>query len=126
MAWQFNSREAVFVQIADRLRNDILIGTYAMGEQFLSVRALAEDAGVNPNTMQRALSVLEEEGLLNSHGTVGRFVTEDSELLKKASDKMRRKTVRRLIEQARALGITSQELIDYIKEEMTDDLKGER
>lgn len=97
-----------------------------MGEQFLSVRALAEDAGVNPNTMQRALSVLEEEGLLNSHGTVGRFVTEDSELLKKASDKMRRKTVRRLIEQARALGITSQELIDYIKEEMTDDLKGER
>ena len=120
------SREAVFVQIADRLRNDILIGTYAMGEQFLSVRALAEDAGVNPNTMQRALSVLEEEGLLNSHGTVGRFVTEDSELLKKASDKMRRKTVRRLIEQARALGITSQELIDYIKEEMTDDLKGER
>ena len=126
MAWQFNSREAVFVQIADRLRNDILIGTYAMGEQFLSVRALAEDAGVNPNTMQRALGVLEEEGLLNSHGTVGRFVTEDSELLKKASDKMRRKTVRRLIEQARALGITSQELIDYIKEEMTDDLKGER
>ena len=126
MAWQFNNREAVFVQIADKLRNDILCGVYSKGEQFPSVRSFAEDAGVNPNTMQRALSTLEDEGLLCSHSTVGRFVTEDVELLQSAADKMRRKTVRSWIEQARALGITSRELIDYIKDEMTDDSKGDQ
>ena len=59
MSWQFNNREAVFLQIANRLRNEILGGTYASGEQLPTVRQFAYDAGVNPNTMQRALAELE-------------------------------------------------------------------
>lgn len=126
VAWQFNGREAVFVQIADKLRNDILLGVYSKGQQFPSVRALAEDAGVNPNTMQKALGVLENEGLLSAHGTVGRFVTEDEALIQNAAEKMRRKTVRVWIAQASAIGISTEELISYIKEDMTDKSKGDQ
>ena len=117
MAWQFNGREAVFLQIADRLRWDILGGKYSPEEQFPSVRQLAAEAAVNPNTMQKALAHLEEEGLLHAHGTVGRFVTSDREVLDAAREHMRRKTVRNWLTEAKALGITTEELIHYIKED---------
>ena len=61
--WKFNSREAVFVQIASRLRGEILRGKYQPDQQIPPVRQLAFEAAVNPNTMQKALTVLEEEGL---------------------------------------------------------------
>ena len=117
MAWQFNGRESVFLQIADRLRWEILGGKYSPDEQFPSVRQLAAEAAVNPNTMQKALVYLEEEGLLHTRGTVGRFVTSDRSVLDAARDRMRRKTVRHWLKEAKALGITAEELIDYIKEE---------
>ena len=117
MPWQFNGREAVFLQLADRLRWDILSGKYAPEEQFPSVRQLAAEAAVNPNTMQKALAHLEEEQLLCSHGTVGRFVTADTEILAATREKMRRKTVRHWLAESKALGITTEELIHYIKEE---------
>lgn len=118
MAWQFNQREPVFLQIANRLRGDILRGEYDTYEQFPSVRQLASVAAVNPNTMQKALSHLEEEGILYSKGTVGRFVTEDESILKSANEKMRRELVRKMLSEASALGIDSDELVKYIKEEV--------
>ena len=117
MAWQFNQHEPVFLQIANRLRGDILKGEYSFDEQFPSVRQLASVASVNPNTMQKALAHLEEEGILYSKGTVGRFVTSDSEVLGVANEKMRRELVRRIVLEARGAGIDADELINYIKEE---------
>ena len=117
MGWQFNGREAVFLQISDRLRWEILGGKYSPDEQFPSVRQLAAEAAVNPNTMQKALVYLEEEGLLHAHGTVGRFVTSDQEILNAARERMRRKTVRHWLTEAKAFGISTEELIQYIKEE---------
>ncbi|MBQ9112157.1 MAG: GntR family transcriptional regulator [Clostridia bacterium] len=117
MAWNFNQKEAVFLQIANRLRGEILSGKYAPHEQFPSVRQLASEAAVNPNTMQKALAHLEEEGILHSHGTVGRFVTSDTAILRSAKERMMRDTVRNILEETRALGITTEELVKYITEE---------
>ena len=117
MAWQFNGREAVFLQIADRLRWEILGGTYSPDEQFPSVRQLAAEAAVNPNTMQKALTHLEEEGLLYTHGTVGRFVTEDPSILARTREQLRREAVRSWLGEAAALGISRDELIHYIQQE---------
>lgn len=115
MAWSFSNSQAVFLQIADRLRRDIINGIYPPDSQFPSVRQLAFEAAVNPNTMQRALAVLEEEGLLCSRGTVGRYVTSDTEALTTARESVRIETVRRLLEETRTLGISSEELMEYIK-----------
>ena len=117
MAWTFNQREAVFLQIANRLRGEILSGKYAPHEQFPSVRQLASEAAVNPNTMQKALSCLEDEGILHSHGTVGRFVTSDMDILNAARCLMIKDTVKSILKETHKLGITTEELIKYITEE---------
>lgn len=117
MAWIFNRREAVFLQIADRLRCEILSGKYLPDQQIPTVRQLAYEAAVNPNTMQKALTVLEEEGLLCSRGTVGRFVTSNETALDAAKEKARKRSVRNLIYEAKQLGLSTEELISYIKEE---------
>lgn len=117
MAWQLNGSEAVFIQIANRLRYEILSGKYPPDGQIPAVRQLAFEAAVNPNTMQKALTVLEEEGILHSRGTIGRFVTSDSAVLEAAAESVRRRAVRSWLSEASLLGITAEELIKYIKEE---------
>ncbi|MBE6628531.1 MAG: GntR family transcriptional regulator [Ruminococcaceae bacterium] len=117
MAWNFNNREAMFLQIADHMRLEILNGVYAPDQQIPSVRQLAFTASVNPNTMQRALAQLEEEGLLYARGTVGRFVSSDPDVISAAKERMRQKTVRRWIREATALGISVDEMISYIQKE---------
>ena len=117
MPWQFNSREAVYLQIANRLRGRILAGEYPPDSQIPSVRQLATEAAVNPNTMQRALAQLEEEGLLYARGTVGRFVSSDPDVIKAAKEKVRQKTVRRWIREATSLGFSVEEMISYIQKE---------
>ena len=117
MPWRFHNRSPVFVQIADRIRTDILIGIYPPNGQLPSVRQLAFEASVNPNTMQRALSTLEDEGLIYSKGTIGRFVTKDEETLQAATRKAHENAMRTLLDETLALGISREELIEFIKKE---------
>ena len=117
MPWKFNSYEAVFIQIASRLRGEILRGKYQPDQQIPPVRQLAFEAAVNPNTMQKALALLEDEGLLYSRGTVGRFVTTDTAVLERCRETVRKDAVRHWMEEARELGITKEELMNYIEQE---------
>ncbi len=117
MAWDFNNREALFLQMANKLRAKIVCGEYQPDTQFPTVRQLAEEASVNPNTVQRALALLEEEGLLYTKTTVGRFVTPDIAVIDKAREEMRRAAVKGYIADAKELGISAEELVTYIKEE---------
>ena len=116
MSWQFNGTQAVFLQIADKLRRDIVNGVYLPDTQIPTVRQLAFDASVNPNTMQRALTLLEEEGLVTSRGTVGRFVTSETEVIESAKKRICFHAVERFCLEAQALGLSREELMDYIKE----------
>ena len=81
MGEQFDSSRPIYAQLVERLKARILAGTYPPGGHLESVRDLAAAAGVNPNTMQRALAQLEMEGLVRTERTSGRFVTEDTELI---------------------------------------------
>ena len=121
MPWRFHNRSPVFVQITERIRTDILNGTYPPNSQIPSVRQLAFEASVNPNTMQRALSALEEEGLIYSKGTVGRFVTGEEAALQAAAKAAHASAMRALLDEALALGITREELIEFIKKEGTSE-----
>lgn len=117
MAWQFNSTQAVFIQIANKLRTDIIIGKYQPDDQLPTVRQLATEAAVNPNTVQKALQLLEDEGLLYTRATVGRFITPNTAILSAAREKLRREAVRSWLIEARELDISVSEMIDYIREE---------
>ncbi len=81
MAEQFDASRPIYAQLVERLKAKILAGTYPPGGHLDSVRDLASAAGVNPNTMQRALAQLETEGLVRTERTSGRYVTEDTALI---------------------------------------------
>lgn len=88
MDWNFRNGIPIYTQIADEMTMRIASGAYAPGDKLPSVRDLAMDAGVNPNTMQRALSDLEHKGLVFSERTSGRFVTKDADVLKKLHEEL--------------------------------------
>lgn len=112
----FNQSTPVFVQVADEIRHDILGGRYQPGEQIPTVRQIAFNVSVNPNTVQRSLALLEEEGLLFTKGTLGRFVTLDEDLILSSREKVKRELLEGLIKEAESLGITRADIIEFLKE----------
>lgn len=115
MAWKFEAGIPLTVQISDRIRQDILRGEYRAGEAFPTVRQLAADAAVNPNTVQKALVILEDEGLLVTLGTAGRTVTEDMEKIAEARERVSLSFVDGVIKEARLLGISEDTLLEMIR-----------
>ena len=119
MAWMFTSGKPLAQQMAERLRGEILSGAYGVGAQFPTVRALAEMASVNPNTVQRALFILESEGLLVTKTTIGRFVTEDEEALGAARGREKERFVATIIKEAKEKGMECEQLMAYIQKGWT-------
>lgn len=116
MAWSFSPHRPVYYQVAERIRRAILSGEYPSGAQIPSVRQLALDAAVNPNTVQHAFSELEELGLIESRGTVGRFVTENKEIIEKCRMQEAKELVDGIIKKAEELGINAEDIIRMILE----------
>ena len=90
MEWNFKNGIPIYQQIVDEMTMRIASGSYAPGAKLPSVRDLAMDAGVNPNTMQRALAELERRGLVFSERTSGRFVTKEVAVLRKLHEELAR------------------------------------
>ncbi len=114
MAWSFTAHTPVYFQVAERIKHSILSGEYSPGEQIPSVRQLALEAAVNPNTVQHSFSYLEYLGLIESHGTLGRFVTENVGVIEECRLKEADRITRELVAKARTLNITNEMLIKMI------------
>ena len=106
MTWDFSGDRAIYVQIAEQVKLRIIAGIYPVGTRLPSVRELAAEASVNPNTMQRALSDLEREGLLYSERTSVRFVTEDSAMIAKAKAALAQEVIDDFFARMERLGYT--------------------
>ena len=83
----FDQTRPIYIQLVEDFKIRISTGEWEAGEKIDSVRSLAKDYGVNPNTVQRALAELEREGLCESRRTAGRFVTDNKSALKKLSSR---------------------------------------
>ena len=97
MAWALDSGRPIYAQIIERVQLDIITGHYKPGEKLPSVRELASEAAVNPNTMQKALSELEQSGLLYTQRTSGRFITEDTDRIHRMKNSLATMQVREFI-----------------------------
>ena len=106
MNWKFTGDRPVYQQIMALIRGAVLRGELPPGGKIPSVRDLAAEAQVNPNTMQRAMTELEREGLLVSGGTSGRTVTENPEVLEKMRDVILKELARECAEKFMVFGIT--------------------
>ena len=103
----------IYVQIMNSVKEAIAAGELSPAQRIPSVRELAGDFEVNPNTMQRALNELEREGLLVSERTAGRFVTKDAELINQLKKTMAARAADNFRKEMEALGFTHEEMIDF-------------
>ncbi|HAN21215.1 MAG: GntR family transcriptional regulator [Clostridiales bacterium GWF2_36_10] len=115
MAWNFLSDRPIYIQIVEHLKIDIISGKYSLGERLPSVRELAFEAAVNPNTMQRAMSELEESGLVTSQRTTGRFVTENVEILARSKLSLANQIAEDYLHKIGELGYSPQEAVELLK-----------
>ncbi|MCQ2502708.1 MAG: GntR family transcriptional regulator [Saccharofermentans sp.] len=116
MSWTFDENKPIFQQITDHIAGGIVSGKYKPGEKLPSVRELALEAGVNPNTMQRAMSTVEYMGLIVTNRTSGRIVTEDRVFLTRYRKSMLSQAASDYFAKAGELGFTREEAIAYLKE----------
>lgn len=121
MAWTLDSGRPIYAQIIERVQLDIITGRYKPGEKLPSVRELASEAAVNPNTMQKALSELEQSGLLYTQRTSGRFITEDTELIQRMKTTLATMQVREFIHKMRQIGLDDTEILQLIQTIMKEE-----
>ena len=117
MEWKILDNRPIWAQLQEQLTLRIIAGTYPLGSRLPSVRELAAEAGVNPNTMQRALSSLEGSGLGAANRTAGRFVTEDRERLDAIRMEFARSRMEEYLAGMETLGFTRDEAKQLLMEE---------
>lgn len=115
MEWKFTDDIPIYQQIMDIIKQQIASGELAAGEKLPSVRDMALVAGVNPNTMQKALSELEREGLLYSKRTAGRFVAEKKEIKKGLQEELMMEYIETFLSNMKKLGYTVEEVVELIQ-----------
>lgn len=119
MSWTFDNKKPIYLQIMEKIKLQIVSHTLEPNQQLPTVRELASEAGVNPNTIQRALSDLEREGFVYSKRTTGRFVTKDKELIAQSRKQLSEEELEHFVSSMTHFGYEEEELpgvvSDYIK-----------
>ena len=121
MNWIFRGDQPIYSQLVEQIRMGIVSGNFQPGERLASVRDMAAEAGVNPNTMQRALQELEREAMVYSQRTSGRYVTEDMQVIERAKKQFAEEQIRGFLEAMRKLGYQQKEILAMLMEEEEDE-----
>lgn len=121
MDWSFRGDQPIYSQLVRRIKQGIVSGEMPPGGRLPSVRDLATEAGVNPNTMQRALQELEREGMVYSQRTAGRFVTEDVKLIDGAKRAFAAEHIRAFLDGMGSLGYGREEIVSLLQEEKEEE-----
>lgn len=116
MDWELKSDRPIYSQLMEYIKISIVSGKYKPGAKMPSVRELASEASVNPNTMQKALTELERLGLLFSVRTSGRFITEDSKMIEEMKCNLAKEEIQAFLKKMEQIGFTKEEAIETIKE----------
>ena len=117
MQWQFSNEMPIYSQLVEQIKIGIVSGMFPPGERLPSVRDLATEAGVNPNTMQRAMTELERDGLVYSQRTAGRFVTEDHAVIEAAKRDLAQRHIHAFLAAMLRLGYGREEIISVLEQE---------
>jgi len=115
MANQYQANMPIYLQLVDSFKFKIASGELKAGSKLDSVRDLAIRYEVNPNTMQRALAELERDGLVYTDRTVGRFITENEELINKMRESTAHEIIGQFIRQMKRLGYSDLEALEMMK-----------
>lgn len=116
MQWELNTDKPVYLQLVEQIQAGIISGYYKPGDKLPSVRDLAAQATVNPNTMQKAMTELERTGLIYTNRTSGRFITSDEAMIKLLKGQSVREEILAFIDRMKQLGFDPEETLTLINE----------
>lgn len=115
MTYKFSNDKPIFVQIYEQIQSEIVSNKLSHGQKLPSVRVLAEQYKVNPNTIQKALSLLEDKGLIYTDRTNGKFVSHSKNLISETHEQIIETKINSFFEEMQKLGYTEKEIIKLIK-----------
>ncbi|MGI6008210.1 MAG: GntR family transcriptional regulator [Ruminococcus sp.] len=121
MSWVLDSGRSIYLQIVEKIELEIVSGKYKPGDKIPSVRELAVEAGVNPNTMQKAMVELERYGLVHSERTSGRFITEDETMIMEIRKDLARKQIQEFMERMKKMGFDGEEIMALLRKTMEEE-----
>lgn len=116
MNFNFDNDRPIYIQLTEKLKSYIITGNIKLGEKIPSVRDLALSLKVNPNTVQKSLNELEDEGLIFTERTNGKFVTTNKKLIEKEKNNLAKNKVLIFIDEMNNLGLTNEEIINYLQQ----------
>ncbi|HIS87567.1 MAG TPA: GntR family transcriptional regulator [Candidatus Caccenecus avistercoris] len=116
MNYIFDNERPIYIQLVELIRTDIVSGKYEKGSKLPSVRELALTMKVNPNTMQKALVELENEKLIYTERTNGKYVTEDEKKLEKIKKHLAQEKVNNYLNSMKSIGINYEDALSYLQE----------
>ena len=120
MEWKIAEDRPIWIQLSEQLTAQIASGVYQPGQRLPSVREFAADAGVNPNTMQRALAALDGEGLSIPNRTIGRTVTEDEGVLEAMRSRLAGNIIDQFFEATAELGYSKEQAVQLLERSMKE------
>lgn len=116
MDFEFDDDKPIYKQLVEKLKLEIVTGTYQSGDKLPSVRELSALVRVNPNTIQRALLELENQKLIYTMRTAGKFVTEDEEVIQQAKKELAKEKVESFLTHMNTLGLSKEDIMQLLKE----------
>lgn len=121
MPWILDDTRPIYLQLEDQIKTRIIAGVYRPGEKLPSVRELAAEAAVNPNTMQKALTELERSGLVYAQRTSGRFITEDTQIMKNLKEQLAKEQIEQFLSTMEQLGFRKEEILSLLTKEIKEE-----
>lgn len=121
MPWVLDTDRPIYAQLVEKIQLDIVSGRYEAGDKLPSVRELAAEASVNPNTMQKAMQELERIGLVFAQRTSGRFITEDSQMIQQLKEELASAQIKDFFQKMMQLGFKKDEMMQMIEKALEDE-----
>lgn len=121
MDWQFDSSMPIYTQLVYKIELAIVSGEFVRGQRLSAVRDMAAEAGVNPNTMQRAFQELERQGLVYTQRSSGRYVTEDMTVIENTKQALARENIKSFMDSMRRIGYSKEEIIRLLESSERED-----
>ncbi|MDD3340616.1 MAG: GntR family transcriptional regulator [Bacilli bacterium] len=115
MKWEFDNNRPIYVQLVETMTLSIIKGEFKGNEKMPSVRSLAEEWKVNPNTVQKAFTELEASGLIRTERTSGRFVTGEPQKIEEMKEALATEKANLYLSQMELLGFTKEKALAYLK-----------
>lgn len=126
MAEEFNTSNPIYLQIAERVNRQVVRGELKAGDKLPSVREMAINTGVNPNTIQRTYSELERLSIVETKRGQGTFITENEEILNRLREELKNKQITSFVGDMKEMGFSQEEIIDGIKQFLNRLEEGDR